>query len=311
MTFRENASLKTDQVRRGGGGRRPGGGTVAAGGGIGGLLLLVLFMIFGGGGGLTGGSAPGEVLGGSPMQYSSQYVGAADGEGSASQDDFPHCQTGADANEHIDCRIVGTVISVQDYWESAYSAYQPAQTVIFSGSVDTGCGAADSSVGPFYCPVDSTIYLDTGFFDQLEQLGGDGGPLSQMYVVAHEYGHHVQNLTGALSASQQDRQGPESGAVRVELQADCFAGVWVHHASQTEDAEGRTLLEPVTQEQVESALSAAEAVGDDRIQAQTSGRINPDVWTHGSAEQRQRWFLTGYESGDPNQCDTFEASDLG
>ncbi len=309
MTFRENASLKTDQVRRGGGGRRPGGGTMAAGGGIGGLLLLILFMIFGGGSGLTG-SDPGAVIGNSPMEYASPYVSDADGEGGDSQADFPHCVDGADANEHLDCRMVGTVISVQDYWESAYSGYEQAQTIIFDGSIQTGCGAADSSVGPFYCPVDSTIYLDTGFFDQLEQLGGDGGSLSQMYVVAHEYGHHIQNLTGVLAASQQDRQGPESGAVRVELQADCFAGAWVAHASQTQDANGQTLLEPITQEQIESALSAAEAVGDDRIQSQTSGRINPEVWTHGSAAQRQRWFLEGYESGDPNRCDTFNATSL-
>lgn len=308
MTFRENASLRTNQVRRGGGsGRRPGGGSLAAGGGVGGILLLILYLVFGGTGGL-GGTSGGGLAQGSGWDYSSPNVQQSP-EG-AQSDEFPECQTGEDANERIDCRMVGTVISVQDYWEKTYSDYEQAQTVLFNGSVTTGCGAADSSVGPFYCPVDSTIYLDVSFFNQLDQMGGDGGSLSQMYVVAHEYGHHIQNLTGALARSQQDRQGPESGAVRVELQADCFAGAWVANASQTEDEGGQALLEPITEEQIDSALSAAEAVGDDRIQAQSQGRINPDVWTHGSAEQRQKWFLAGYESGDPNACDTFNTDDL-
>lgn len=314
MTFRENASLKTNQVRRGGGGgrRRPGGGSMAAGGGVGGVLLLILYLVFGEGTGGVGGISDGGLAQGSGWDYTSQYVEQADGSDGDGDftEQFPECQTGEDANERVDCRMVGTVISVQDYWGKTYRDYEPAQTVLFSGSVNTGCGAADSSVGPFYCPVDSTIYLDVSFFNQLDAMGGDGGSLSQMYVVAHEYGHHIQNLTGSLARSQQDRQGPESGAVRVELQADCFAGVWVANASQTVDEGGQALLEPVTQEQIDSALSGAEAVGDDRIQAQAQGRINPDVWTHGSAEQRQRWFLTGYESGDPTSCDTFNTDDL-
>ncbi|MGB5951517.1 MAG: neutral zinc metallopeptidase [Ornithinimicrobium sp.] len=310
MTFRENASIKTNQVRRGGGGRRrPGGGSMAAGGGIGGILLLILYMVFGGGGGL-GGTSGGGLAQGNGWDYTSPNVSQTQGQSGEFTEQFPECETGEDANERVDCRMIGTVISVQDYWSKTYRNYEEAQTVLFSGSVTTGCGAADSSIGPFYCPVDSTIYLDTSFFNQLDAMGGDGGSLSQMYVVAHEYGHHIQNLTGALARSQQDRQGPESGAVRVELQADCFAGAWVANASQTEDEGGQALLEPITEEQINSALSAAEAVGDDRIQAQSQGRINPDVWTHGSAEQRQKWFLTGYESGDPNTCDTFNTNDL-
>lgn len=306
MTFRDDANLSTDQVRRGGRGGRVGGRGVAAGGGIGGLLIvLVVYLLGGDPSGLPGGT----VSGGSSVDYSSPYVSSADAQGGTSQA-FPQCRTGADANENVDCRMVGTVISVQDYWSGAYSDYQEAPTVIFEGSVQTGCGGADSSVGPFYCPVDSTVYLDTGFFDQLDQLGGDGGPLSQMYVVAHEYGHHIQNLTGVLGRSQQDRQGPESGAVRTELQADCFAGAWVSHASQTQDADAKTLLEPITQEQIESALSAAEAVGDDRIQATTQGQVDPEAWTHGSSAQRQHWFLVGYDSGDPRRCDTFNAESL-
>ncbi len=316
MTFRENASLDTNQVRRGGGGGRRGrsgggggrmgGGSMAAGGGVGGIVLIVLYVIFQS---LTGDSGAGAPAG-SNWNFNSQYVDSsnlAEGDGS---DPFPECKTGADANERFDCRMVGAVISVQDYWSKAFNDYEPAQTVLFEGSTNTGCGAADSSVGPFYCPVDSTIYLDVSFFNQLEGMGADGGPLSQMYVVAHEYGHHIQNLTGVLARSQQDQQGADSGAVRVELQADCFAGVWVANASDTVDEGGQALLEPVTEAQIDSALSAASAVGDDRIQKQATGRINPDVWTHGSAEQRQKWFLTGYESGDPNSCDTFNNDDL-
>ncbi|USQ74904.1 KPN_02809 family neutral zinc metallopeptidase [Ornithinimicrobium cryptoxanthini] len=308
MTFKENARLDTSQVRGGGGGgRRGGGGGLAAGGGIGGIILLVLYMLFSGGGGLGGG---GSTASGSPWNFSAGDVSGSGEEGASG--DFSHCQTGADANENLDCRVVGTVNSVQAFWESAWSQYEPAQTVIFSGTVQTGCGAANSQVGPFYCPLDQGIYIDVSFFDQLDQMGADGGSLSQMYVVAHEYGHHVQNLNGVLGRAQQDPQGPESGAVRVELQADCYAGVWVAHADGTRlGQEDAAILEPVTQDQIRSALSAAEAVGDDRIQEQMQGRVTPENWTHGSSEQRQKWFLTGYETGDPNACNTFSAEDLG
>lgn len=306
MTFKENARLDTGQVRSGGSGRGGGGGGLAAGGGIGGIILLVLYLLFGGG--LGGGGGTGTPSG-SPWNFSASEV---DGTGEAgASGDFSHCKTGADANEHQDCRVVGTVNSVQQFWESAWSEYQPAKTVIFSGAVDTGCGTANSQVGPFYCPLDQQVYIDVSFFDQLEAMGGDGGSLSQMYVIAHEYGHHVQNQNGVLGRAQQDPQGPESGAVRVELQADCYAGVWVAYADGTRlGQEDTALLEPITQEQIQSALSAAEAVGDDRIQEQMQGRVTPENWTHGSSEQRQKWFMTGYESGDPNQCNTF-SGDLG
>ncbi len=310
MTFKENARLDTSQVGGGGGGRgRRGGRGLAAGGGAGGLLLLVLYLLFGGeldGGG--GGGSAGGAGGADPWNFEASSVEGWEGSGQ----DFSHCQTGADANANIDCRVVGTVNSVQDYWSSAVRGYQPADTIIFSGVVDTGCGTANSQVGPFYCPLDSQIYLDVSFFEQLEQLGGDGGSLSQMYVVAHEYGHHIQNQTGVLGRAQQGDTGPESGAVRVELQADCYAGVWVAHADGTRtETQDEALLEPITDDQIDSALSAAESVGDDRIQEQTQGRVTPESWTHGSAAQRQQWFLTGYESGDPNTCDTFETADLG
>lgn len=306
MTFKENARLDTSQVRSGGGGGgRRGGGGMVAGGGVGGIILLVLYLLLGGG--LDGGGG-GGATGPQSWNFSGTEVGA---EGEGLSDDFSHCQTGADANEHRDCLVVGTVNSVQDFWSGAWAEYQPAQTVMFSGVVQTGCGTADSQVGPFYCPLDQQVYIDVSFFDQLQAMGGDGGSLSQMYVVGHEYGHHVQNLNGVLGRAQQDPQGPESGAVRVELQADCYAGVWVAHADGTRlGQEDAAILEPVTQEQIQSALSAAEAVGDDRIQEQMQGRVTPENWTHGSSEQRKHWFMTGYESGDPNQCNTF-SGDLG
>ncbi|USQ78261.1 neutral zinc metallopeptidase [Ornithinimicrobium faecis] len=311
MTFKENARLDTSQVRSGGGGgrRSGGGGGMAAGGGIGGIILLVLYLIFGGNlGGGGGGAGGGGAAGADSWNFNAAEVGA---EGEGVSDDFSHCQTGADANENRDCLVVGTVNSVQAFWTSAWSEYQPAQTVIFSGTVQTGCGAANSQVGPFYCPLDEQVYIDVSFFDQLEQMGADGGSLSQMYVIGHEYGHHVQNLNGVLGRAQQDPQGPESGAVRIELQADCYAGVWVAHADGTRlGQEDQAILEPVTQKQIDSALTAAEAVGDDRIQEQMQGRVTPENWTHGSSEQRQKWFMTGYESGDPNACNTF-TGDLG
>jgi predicted metalloprotease len=286
MTFRRDVELDPGQVqdRRG---RRVRGGGIALGGGLGSLVILALVILLGGNLGDLGGLGVGQPE-----------------SGPVSSELAAECQTGADANERQDCRIVGTVNSLRAYWSEAFAAdgqqFGEPGTVLFTDQVSTECGAATSAVGPFYCPLDQTIYLDLGFFEQLEtQFGAQGGEFAEEYVVAHEYGHHVQNLLGLLEAGRD--AGAEGGAVRTELQADCFAGVWGGNAVDT------GFLQPLTDEQIGQALNAAMVIGDDRIQEQTQGQVNPETWTHGSSEQRQQWFTTGLEQKDPNACDTFNA----
>jgi len=223
-----------------------------------------------------------------------------------------HCQTGADANEDIDCRMVGAAASLDTYWSNQVDGYVQPSMVLFEGSTNTACGAATSAVGPFYCPADSTIYLDTAFFATLRsEFGASAGELAQMYVVAHEWGHHIQNLIGQMDGLNLQQTGPSSDGVRLELQADCFAGSWVGSASTTADASGDVFLDPISDSQLADALDAAAAVGDDNIQEATTGQVQPETWTHGASEQRQSWFTVGMNSG-PRQCDTFglAASDL-
>jgi len=200
-------------------------------------------------------------------------------------------------------RIVGVVNSVQDYWGDTVQGYTEAPTRFFSGQTSTACGSATSAVGPFYCPADRLVYIDLGFFDQLSsQFGVDTSPFVEAYVIAHEYGHHVQDELGVLKSIRGDGEGPESKSVRSELQADCYAGVWAAHAVDT------GLIENLTQADVNQGLAAASAIGDDRIQQRTQGQVNPETWTHGSSEQRRRWFGRGYENGKPAACDTFSGS---
>jgi hypothetical protein len=292
MSFNDNAQLDPSQVQD----RRGMGRGTKVGGGIGGGIILLIAALFGINPNLLEGLA-----------------GTTQDPGAQSQGTAPACESGADADARVDCRITGTVNSLNAFWPAYLAQYnrqypQP-ETVIFEGGTDTGCGAATSAVGPFYCPADTTAYFDPGFFQELvDRFGSSGGPLAQEYVVAHEFGHHVQNLLGNLDRAQQDPQGPESGAVRVELQADCYAGLWTRYATTTPDATGQPFLDPLQEQDLRDALSAASAVGDDRIQKAATGRVSPEAWTHGSSEQRQKWFYQGYSTGDINQCDTFSVA---
>jgi predicted metalloprotease len=206
------------------------------------------------------------------------------------------------------------VNSIQDYWDAEFARrgarYQPAVTHFFSDGVRTACGAASSQVGPFYCPGDRGVYLDLGFFSEMRsRFGVDAGAFGEAYVLAHEYGHHIQNLTGQMQQLRPG-SGPESDAVRLELQADCYAGTWAHHATTSPADDGRPLILELTEQDVRDGLTAAAAVGDDYIQERFQGTVTPEAWTHGSSEQRQRWFLTGLESGRLESCDTFGAAQL-
>jgi uncharacterized protein len=286
MRFRPGARLDTSQVedRRGAGGL-PGGGLAVGGGGLGvvGIVIYLLVSALSGGGGDLS----------SALENLNQQTVAMHPPAAA----VPECSTGADANQREDCRIVGVVNSVQEYWSTALPKeghrYTVAKTVFFDGATATGCGTASSDVGPFYCPADKRVYIDLGFFDDLRsRFGAQGGPFAQAYVLAHEYGHHVQDLLGALGARS------NAASVRTELQADCYAGVWANHAAQT------GFLTGITAKDVADALDAAAAVGDDRIQQRTQGRVDPESWTHGSAAERQHWFNVGYRDGSPGACDT-------
>jgi uncharacterized protein len=294
MRFRRGARLDPGQVTDIRGRRMRPGGIALGGGGLGlvGLVIYLLVTLLAGGGGL------GELA---PLE--NEQVGRGDTPSEVSQE----CRTGEDANQRQDCRIVGVVNSVQSFWDDVFqrsnTQYQYADTVFFTDQVQTGCGFASAQVGPFYCPRDQQVYIDLGFFDELQsRFGAGGGPFAQAYVIAHEYGHHVQNVLGVLERIGDDRQGPESRAVRSELQADCYAGVWAANAVDT------GLIEQLTQADINEALDAASAIGDDRIQEQAQGQANPETWTHGSSEQRRRWFSRGYEEGRPAACDTFSGS---
>jgi len=280
MRFRSGAQLDPGQVsdRRGRGGLPV---AIGGGGGLVGIIVLLISLLSGGGGS------------GQPVQDSGSSGQAAE------------CRTGEDANQREDCRIVAVVNSVQQYWTTNLAQYRSAKTVLFTQATNTGCGTATSDVGPFYCPLDTTVYIDLGFYDELRsRFGAQGGPFAESYVIAHEYGHHVQKLLGILDRSSDGSTGATSSSVRVELMADCLAGTWARSAVDT------GFVESITDSDVRDGLDAAASIGDDRLQQQATGRVQPEAWTHGSSQQRQKWFLTGYQNGTVQSCDTFATAQL-
>jgi predicted metalloprotease len=292
MTFNEGGSFEGGRVRS----RR--GGAAVAGGGVG-IVGIAAFLIYQ----FTGVDI-------------SPVVQGAQGGGQEQESVVGDC-TAEQANTDSACRLSATVQSLDAYWQETLPAEGGQELPLpevyeFEGATTSGCGQATSATGPFYCPPDQSIYMDLGFFDTLQsQFGASDGPLAEMYVTAHEYGHHIQNVTGVMQSTDRSEAGSGSGQVRLELQADCYAGMWAGAAASTVDPDtGEVFLEPITEAQLADALSAAEAVGDDHIQEASGGEVNPHVWTHGSSEQRQRWFTTGYEQGSLEACDTFATDDL-
>ena len=309
MRFNPKSRLDTGRVSdagRGRGGRRSGSrsgssgglpipGGVAGGGGVVGIIIAVVayFVISQLGDASLPGAGGGEGYDASAFTDTGRYA---------------QCKTGDDANESSDCARVAVENSLTAFWadELGSDFRSEKQIVTFSGGIDTGCGGATSDVGPFYCSADETIYLDDAFFEDVlvGALDGPRGAFVEPYVLAHEYGHHISYLIGTLQKVTGET-GPQSSGVRLELQADCFAGVWTKHATETEDAEGNVLLLELSQDDIDTALEAAKTVGDDYIQKQSGGRVNEEVWTHGSSEQRKKWFMVGYDQGGMEACDTF------
>ncbi|WP_410619190.1 neutral zinc metallopeptidase [Amycolatopsis sp. cmx-8-4] len=310
MRFDDDAGLDASEVQdmrgSGGGGGGIGGRVALGGGGLGVVGLIIYFVIS-----QLGGISPGAVNLGSG--------GGLGSVGSGQQVDNSQlastCKTGADANKNHDCAIVAIVNSVQDYWAQQFarsgSTYRKAPTNFFNGGVRTGCGSATSDTGPFYCPADSKVYIDLSFFNELKtRFGAQGGQFTEAYVLAHEYGHHVQNLLG--TSKKGTGTGPTSGSVRLELQADCYAGVWGNHATTTPTDTGKPLILDITQDDIASALDTASRIGDDYIQTKLGGgQVDSSQFTHGTSAQRKKWFTTGFQTGDPARCDTFGTSNLG
>lgn len=283
MTFNDNARSGGPRASK----RGRNTGIAVGGGGVG---LIVVFLVS-------------QFLG---VDLSGLVGGGTSAAPTGPDGTVANCETGADANESSECRIDFGAQSIEQFWqEELGSAYVKPGLVIFPEAVNTACGSATSASGPFYCPGDQTIYIDPTFYEELRsKFGAQGGPLAELYVIAHEWGHHIQHLSGTMESLDRSESGPSSDSVRLELQADCFAGAWAGAATETVDENGTPFLEPLTREQVADALNAAAAIGDDRIQERMGGEVDPHTWSHGSGEQRQKWFEQGYSEG-PSSCDTF------
>jgi predicted metalloprotease len=310
VEYNDRARLDTSDVsdlRGSGGGGGFGGVPIAFGGGGLGIIGLIIYLVvqFASGGGS-----------GSPSVLDSLGTGSV-GNAASNSDVAQECRTGADANDKLDCAVVADIDSVQGYWTRELprlgARYVDAPTVWFTNSITTGCGQASSGMGPFYCPADKRVYIDLSFYNDLQtQFHAKGGLFVDAYVLAHEYGHHVQDLLGTESKVRAGVTGPTSGSVRLELQADCYAGVWARHATTTPGPDGQVLISSITQDDVNRALDTAGRIGDDYIQTHLGGgRVDRSSFTHGTSAQREKWFSTGYRTGNPERCDTFSTNNLG
>jgi len=298
MSLNDNAQVDPSQIddRRGMGGGGGGLGFMPIPTSRGGLIVTIIVVLLGlAGGGYFGVNALG---GGGDNGNIATDCGSAN----------------PDRDQRTDCRNALYVESIQNFWQSETpdvfgKRYSRARTEFFSGSTDTGCGPADTGVGPFYCPADDEVYIDLSFYDQLANQFGATGQFAQPYVLAHEYGHHIQDIVGteaAMRDAQQRNTGDASKlSVMLELQADCYAGVWAKHAESTTDTHGTPIFTSVTPQDFQEAVTAAGAVGDGTIQKKMGGGVDESAFTHGSSAQRERWLRTGYDSGDPKSCDTF------
>ncbi|SMX91134.1 hypothetical protein BAURA63_02654 [Brevibacterium aurantiacum] len=286
MTFNPNADISGNKTSR------RGRNTAIVGGGGVGVIGLLVFLI----GPLLGVDVTGLMGGVIDSEQSSQSSGA---------EEMAQCDTGEDANKSIDCRMAGAQVVLDDYWSQHVDGYEPPLLTIVDGQTSTQCGTASNAVGPFYCPPEQGVYIDPSFFEIMrQQFGASADELAQLYIVGHEWGHHIQNITGTMSDHPNNGTGAESNGVRIELQADCYAGAWLGDVTSLTDDNGTPYLQTPNQEQIDDALNAAFVVGDDHIQKQSSGSVNPESFTHGSSEQRQKWFTSGYENG-LGSCDTF------
>ncbi|WCD93125.1 KPN_02809 family neutral zinc metallopeptidase [Microbacterium sp. nov. GSS16] len=284
MTFNPDADISGNTTRR------RGRGAAIAGGGVGVLGLVALVVAMLGGPDLTG------LVGGAP---------GGGNEPASSGEALSECDTGQDANTSDDCRMAGAQVLLDDYWTQKFDGYQAPTMTVVDGATSTQCGTASNAVGPFYCPPEQGVYIDPTFFQLMrDQFGASAGELAQLYIVGHEWGHHIQNITGTMDKYPNNGTGPDSNGVRTELQADCYAGAWLGDVTKLKDDNGVTYLKKPTEAQITDALNAAFTVGDDHIQEQQAGRVNPESFTHGTSEQRQAWFANGYKNG-LGVCDTF------
>ncbi|UNK70403.1 neutral zinc metallopeptidase [Microbacterium sp. H1-D42] len=286
MTFNPNADISGNTTRRRGRNAAIGGGV---GVGVIGILALLL-------GPVLGVDLSGLVGGGG---------GAPSGGSASEQGTLVECKTGEDANTNDDCRMAGAEVVLNDYWADHVDGYVAPTMTVVEGQTPTQCGTASNAVGPFYCPPEQGVYIDPDFFAIMrQQFGASAGELAQLYIVGHEWGHHIQNITGVMRKYPNNGTGPDSNGVRTELQADCYAGAWLGDVSKQKDDNGVPFLKPPTEQQLSDAVNAAYVVGDDHIQQQSGGFVSPESFTHGSSEQRKYWFANGYQNG-LGVCDTF------